>query len=126
MADCAFGIIKNKRDEILLVRIAPPFAESGKWNFPGGVVEEGESNEAGLLREINEETNLKCIVLGRKDSFTTQDGRDEINIYSALYVSGDIKIQESEILQAKWYSTKDALDLVLAFNIRDYISQSNF
>ena len=42
MATCAFAIIKNTDDKVLLVQIAPPFREDHKWNFPGGVIEDGE------------------------------------------------------------------------------------
>lgn len=125
MAICSFGIIKNQDDKILLVQIAPPYAESGKWNFPGGVMADGEKINDGLAREVREETSVVCIVLEREDTFTATNGIDEINIYHATYVSGDIIIQESEILQAQWFSTDDALKLDLAFNIRNYISDLN-
>lgn len=55
MAVCAFAITRRE-DKILLVQIAPPFAESGKWNFPGGVIEDGEDIYTGLTREVFEET----------------------------------------------------------------------
>ena len=42
MARCAFAVVKNKDGKILLVQIAPPFREDHKWNFPGGVIEDGE------------------------------------------------------------------------------------
>ena len=126
MAICAFAIIKNQKNQILLVQLAPPFAESHKWNFPGGVMNKDENISNGLVREVAEETNIQCIVLKRKDSFITPNGVDEINIYDAEYKDGEIAIQEEEILQAKWFSPIDAMALPLAFNIRNYISKLNF
>jgi 8-oxo-dGTP diphosphatase len=126
MAICAFAMIKNQQNKILLVQIAPPFAESHKWNFPGGVMEAGESIDEGLLREIAEETNTRCVIHERLDSFMTPNGVDEINIYNATYIEGEIAIQEEEILQAKWFTPQKALSLPLAFNIRDYISKLDF
>ncbi len=123
MAICAFALIQNKDNQILLVQIAPPFAQSHKWNFPGGVVEPGEDVINGLVREVAEETNIQCSVTKKRDSFLTPNGIDEINIYDAIYVSGEISVQEEEIIQAKWYTVSQALEMPLAFNIRDYFTQ---
>lgn len=120
MATCAFAIVKNQ-DKILLVCIAPPFAEAQKWNFPGGVIENGEDIRDGLVREVYEETNIVCNVLGCIDTFVSDDGVDEISIFNANYKSGEIKTQEEEILDAKWLTATEALELPLAFNIRNYI-----
>lgn len=38
---------------------------SKKWEFPGGKVEEGESQEAALVREIKEELHLDIAVNGK-------------------------------------------------------------
>ena len=123
MATCAFAIIKDNSNRIMLVQIAPPFTQSHKWNFPGGVIENDEDIISGLVREVVEETNIKCAVNEKIDSFMTPNDQDEINIYDAAYVSGEISVQENEIIQAKWCTIKQALELPLAFNIRDYIAQ---
>lgn len=122
MATCAFGIVHNK-DRILLVKIAPPFAEAEKWNFPGGVVEEGEDSVTGLIREIYEETGVVCSIGDKIDRFTTTNPDNDITIFNATYVKGEISIQEEEILEARWCTIPEALNLDLAFNIREYIRQ---
>lgn len=120
MAICAFAITR-KEDKILLVRIAPPFAESGKWNFPGGVIEDGEDIQAGLTREVFEETGVSCLVGEVRDNFTTENPDNDITIFDATYTQGTIVLQEEEILEARWFTVSDALNLNLAFNIRDLI-----
>lgn len=122
MAICAFAIIR-KEDKILLVRIAPPFAESGKWNFPGGVIEDSEDIQIGLTREVFEETGVSCLIGGVRDNFTTEDPNNDITIFDATYTGGAIDIQEEEILEARWFTVSDALNLELAFNVHDYISK---
>lgn len=122
MAICAFAIIRRE-DKTLLVRIAPPFAESGKWNFPGGVIEDGEDIQVGLTREIFEETGVSCLIGEARDNFTTENPDNDITIFDATYVQGTIVLQEEEILEARWFTISDALNLNLAFNIRDYISK---
>ncbi len=121
MARCAFAIIRNQQNEILLVQIAPPFREDHKWNFPGGVIEDGESIEDGLSREILEETNINSKIDKLIDKFSTLEPDNDINIYTGIYVSGDIKPQLTEILQAKWFKVEEALKLPMAFNSKSYL-----
>ena len=123
MAKCAFAVVKNKDGKILLVQIAPPFREDHKWNFPGGVIEDGEDIEIGLAREVLEETNVVCEITNMIDKFTTYDPENVIHIFNGTYVSGDIKPQLHEILQAKWFTIEEALQLPMAHNSKTYIEK---
>ena len=50
------GLIFNSRDEMLLIRT---HKWSNLWGIPGGKIKWGETSEAGLRRELLEETALK-------------------------------------------------------------------
>ena len=53
---CAAVIV---RDDMVLVTTRPPGQEmSGRWEFPGGKIESGESPAECLKREIKEELDL--------------------------------------------------------------------
>ena len=125
MAKCAFAIVKNKNGKILLVQIAPPFREDHKWNFPGGVIEDGEDIEIGLAREVLEETNIVCEIINMIDKFSTDDPKNDIHIFNGTYVSGEIKPQLHEILQAKWFTIEEASELPMAHNSKSYLKWKN-
>ncbi len=52
------GLVRNDRGEFLLIR------RSGLWDLPKGHQEPGEPIEETALREVEEETGLKGLLLG--------------------------------------------------------------
>lgn len=54
------GAIIQENQEILCAQRGPTKSLSYKWEFPGGKIEQGESPEEALIREIDEE--LQCQV----------------------------------------------------------------
>lgn len=50
-------VIKEKR--VLVARRAPGQKNEGLWEFPGGKVEKGESDQACLAREMQEEFGVR-------------------------------------------------------------------
>ena len=46
------------KDKILLLKRAEDISRGGKWDLPGGLLEEGENLFEGLKREVFEETGI--------------------------------------------------------------------
>jgi 8-oxo-dGTP diphosphatase len=66
-------------DRALVVRRAnPPMA--GRWGFPGGVLELGETVAQGALRELFEETGVVAEAIGPLTVIDTVDRDDESRI----------------------------------------------
>lgn len=61
--EAAGGILNKPSGEILFIK------RLGKWDLPKGKMEKGESREESAVREIEEETGLKNVVL--KDFINT-------------------------------------------------------
>jgi len=57
-------------DRVLACRRSPDKAAGGKWEFPGGKVEDGELPEEAVRREISEELATEIRVV---DELTTDD-----------------------------------------------------
>ncbi|PQA90651.1 NUDIX hydrolase [Chryseobacterium shigense] len=57
--EAAGGLVTNPQGELLFIK------RLGKWDLPKGKMEKGESREESAIREIEEETGLKDVELGR-------------------------------------------------------------
>lgn len=52
------GVVINDADQVLVIQRR----DNGRWEPPGGVLELDESPEAGVAREVLEETGIKVAV----------------------------------------------------------------
>ena len=59
------GIIYNTSGEVFLARRREGKSQAGKWEFPGGKLEAGESEAACLQRELLEELGMEVEVQER-------------------------------------------------------------
>jgi 8-oxo-dGTP diphosphatase len=69
-------------------RTGPPEA-IGRWEFPGGKVEPGETEQAALVRECVEELGVRVEVAGRVGADVPLGrGRAVLRVYTAGLVNG--------------------------------------
>lgn len=58
------GLVVDPADRVLLVQFRNPVTEATWWGTPGGGIEDGESHEAALRRELAEEIGLETFDVG--------------------------------------------------------------
>jgi len=106
----AGGVItrQNERGETEVLLVHRP--EYQDWTFPKGKVEACESDEACALREVEEETGLRCR-LGRelpRTSYTDHKGRRKVVRYWAMESLGGVAEPRNEIDAVRWLTLATA------------------
>jgi len=100
------GVIE-KDGKILIARRKSGKCIGANWEFPGGKLEEGETLEECLKRELKEELNFKVEIINYIDSniFFCGETRIELVAYHVKYLSGELKLVDHE--EAKWVSADE-------------------
>lgn len=104
------GLVVNDKKEILMI------FRRGKWDLPKGKIDEGESLEQCAVREVEEETGLKKLNLGKKITVTyhtyTEYGKHILkeSHWYAMSVTGKQEITpqtEEDITEIEWVKPKE-------------------
>jgi len=81
------------------------------WEFPGGKLEEGETEQACLAREINEELQVRVEPYERLTPVTFHDGQKTIRLipYRCRLKDGNVRLTEHK--QFLWLLPEELLVL---------------
>ena len=84
------------------------------WSFPKGKREPGETDEECALREVEEETGLRCALEEELPSsrYVDRRGRPKLVRYWRLAVVGGVLEPASEADAARWLRPDDAARLL--------------
>ena len=103
----ASAVVRAEDGSVLLSRRAGP-PDQGKWDLPGGFLEEGEHPVDAVVRELREETGLEIepleLVAVEMDVYgDAEDAPATLNLYwTARLVSGDPEAAD-DVSELRWF-----------------------
>ena len=114
MTVVAAAILSADGKQVLAARRTSPPEAAGRWELPGGKVEEGETPEAALIREIGEE--LGCLIevldwmegespIGGSTGPTNETSRARLIAATARVTAGEPRPREHD--QILWLAAED-------------------
>lgn len=112
----AGGVVYRKAgDKIEFVLISP---KEGRWCLPKGQVAENERKEESALREVREETGLKCKILQKIGTIEYWYFSKErkvrlhkfVHFFLMEYIEGSTENHDWEVIEAKWFDPEEAVE----------------
>ena len=116
VVQAAGGVVWRRNDagelEILLVH-RPRYDD---WTVPKGKLEPGETHAAAAMREVEEETGLRCEIGAElaSTSYTDRKGRPKQVRYWAMTPAGGTFSPSEEVDEIRWL-TLDEAGLLLTY-----------
>ncbi len=100
------ALVRNDEGKILLVN--SPWRG---WEYPGGLIEPGETFEEALRREIREESGVE-VEIQRFVGICKNVEKDIVNIdFACRYISGELTTSE-ESTEVIWATEEEAGELI--------------
>lgn len=112
----AIAFFRTTDQKYLLCRRGPKESGAGAWEFPGGKIDQGESEKQALVREIQEELSVQIFEdqLVYVSDHLHQYETKMIHIYLYKYDVSELNYQLIDHDQAEWVPYEELLSFPLA------------
>ena len=118
----AIIVAVRKDDKLLMAQHS--YHENIRYALVAGFVEPGESIEEAVHREVAEEIGIKIKNLKYQKSQSWPFPNSLMLAFTAEYDSGEIKVDEDEIVNAKWFGKDEIVRYDSDISISDWLIQS--
>ena len=111
----AGAVVLNDEGKILLIR-----GPHRGWEFPGGVIEIGETIQDGVIREVKEETGIDIEVTKFCGIYHNLNSSVCATCWLGKAIGGELQTC-SESLEVGFYTVEEALERITWSNFKERI-----
>lgn len=111
----AIVAVVTRGDTILFIRRGPSVPDAGYWAPLSGTIEPGESQEAAVIREVQEEVGVVVQPRRKVWEHVSASGSHILHWWLADYVEGDLILDRREVSEARWVTVDDIAELEQTF-----------
>ncbi len=112
-------VLVRDTDRVLLTRKS--FWPKGRYGLVAGFVDVGESLEAAIHREVQEEVGVSVRDIRYIASQYWPFPSQLMIGFTAAYAGGDLQVDTAELEDARWFSVRELPDLPPAYSIARFI-----
>jgi len=105
------AIIRNEENEVLVVQRGEKSDHPFKWEFPGGKVDDGETEEESVIREIREELSIDIVICNRLEGVEYDYGKKQIHLIPFICDTLEDLPLLSEHTAFRWLAPSDLMSI---------------
>jgi 8-oxo-dGTP diphosphatase len=124
-------ILNDKKECLITQRSLERDHHPGEWETIYGRMDQGESFEDAIHREVKEEIGITVEVIAPINTFHFYRGEEKVEHVGVSFLcrhkSGEVKVDGVEEVDFKWVSLEEAREIVKDESIkRDFIAAEKF
>lgn len=122
---CGVIVFKEEENDLYVLLV---HHNEGHWGIPKGHMEDDESEEETAIREVYEETGIKCeITSDFRETITylvNDNIQKEVVFFIGKQVGGILTNQENEVQEAVWLEISTAIETITHDDLKQLLKNA--